>query len=77
MSGIKEQFLSQEQIEERAFELYLERGGEDGHALDDWLAAERELKELKRDYDDGDFPLSKKVAAASLPRNSQRAKQNR
>ena len=37
-----------EQIAERAFELYLERGGEDGHDLKDWFAAERELadKEL-------------------------------
>jgi hypothetical protein len=27
----------------RAYELYLARGGADGAALDDWLAAEREL----------------------------------
>ena len=27
----------------RAYELYLARGGGDGLALDDWLAAEREL----------------------------------
>ena len=31
-----------EQIEKRAYGLYLERGSEDGHALEDWLAAERE-----------------------------------
>ena len=35
-----------EQIEKRAYELYLERGSEDGHALEDWLAAERELIEV-------------------------------
>lgn len=35
-----------EQIERRAYELYLERGREDGHDLEDWLAAERELTEL-------------------------------
>ena len=35
-----------EQIELRAYELYLERGGEDGRDVDDWLAAERELIEL-------------------------------
>lgn len=34
-----------EQIEKRAYELYVERGGEDGHDLDNWLAAERELTE--------------------------------
>jgi hypothetical protein len=27
----------------RAYELYLARGGNDGQAWDDWLAAEREL----------------------------------
>ena len=35
-----------EQIERRAYELYLERDGEDGHDLADWLAAERELIKL-------------------------------
>ena len=35
-----------EQIEKRAYGLYLERGSEDGHALEDWLAAEREVIEL-------------------------------
>ena len=28
------------QIRQRAFELYLERGREDGHDLEDWLRAE-------------------------------------
>ena len=36
---------SEEEIAKRAYEIYLERGAEDGHALDDWLAAERELRE--------------------------------
>jgi Protein of unknown function (DUF2934) len=35
-----------EQIERRADELYLERGGKDGGDLADWLAAERELTEF-------------------------------
>lgn len=30
-------------IERRAYELYCARGCADGHDLDDWLAAEREL----------------------------------
>jgi hypothetical protein len=34
-----------QQIEQRAYELYLERGGEDGHDRADWLAAENELTE--------------------------------
>jgi hypothetical protein len=28
----------------RAYELYEQRGGGDGHALDDWLHAEQEIK---------------------------------
>ena len=32
-----------ERIAARAYELYLARGGADGQAEDDWLAAEREL----------------------------------
>jgi hypothetical protein len=32
-------------IARRAFELYCERGREDGHDVDDWLNAERELRD--------------------------------
>ena len=32
-----------EQIQERAYEIYLERGGADGNDMEDWLQAEREL----------------------------------
>ncbi len=35
------------EIRLRAFELYLERGREDGHELDDWLLAEEEITSLK------------------------------
>jgi hypothetical protein len=38
-----------EEIEKRAYGLYLERGSEDGHALEDWLAAERELIEVQEE----------------------------
>lgn len=31
------------QIRSRAFELYLRRGREDGHGIDDWLQAERDI----------------------------------
>jgi len=37
-----------EAIARRAYELFLERGGEDGHDVDDWLRAERELLEAAR-----------------------------
>jgi hypothetical protein len=34
-----------EAIANRAYELFLARGGEHGHALDDWLKAEQEVLE--------------------------------
>lgn len=34
------------EIEQRAYELYIARGRENGHALEDWLAAEKELTQL-------------------------------
>ena len=33
----------EERIRERAHEIYLQRGGEDGSELDDWLQAEQEI----------------------------------
>ena len=37
--------LDPQKIEHRAYQLYEERGGEPGHDCEDWLQAERELKE--------------------------------
>ena len=34
----------EQQIQQRAYELYEQRGGTEGHGLDDWLQAEREIK---------------------------------
>jgi DUF2934 family protein len=34
-------------LAQRAYELYLARGAQDGRDLDDWLAAERELQERR------------------------------
>ena len=39
-----------EAIANRAYELFLARGGEHGHALDDWLQAEQELLDLARSH---------------------------
>jgi hypothetical protein len=36
--------LIKQQIRQRAYELYEQRGRADGHDLDDWLQAEREIK---------------------------------
>jgi Protein of unknown function (DUF2934) len=40
--------LTEHDIARRAYDLYLARGCEPGHQLDDWLQAERELREGSR-----------------------------
>ena len=37
----------QEQIRRRAYELYEQRGRDDGHETDDWLQAESEVTQQK------------------------------
>lgn len=37
---------SETQVQQRAYELFLERGCEHGRDIEDWLEAERELTEL-------------------------------
>ena len=39
--------ITEDVIAQRAYALYLARGGEDGHDVEDWLRAERELQEPK------------------------------
>ena len=39
--------IDRDVLAQRAYELYLARGGEDGRDLDDWLTAERELQERR------------------------------
>jgi hypothetical protein len=53
MSEIVASIPTREQIEVRAYEIYLDRGCQDGDDLADWLAAERELRELAQDSFDG------------------------
>ena len=36
---------TREEIELRAYQIYIERGCPDGHDVDDWLQAENELSE--------------------------------
>lgn len=38
----------QEQIRQRAYELYEQRGREDGHDIDDWISAELEVNRQKK-----------------------------
>jgi hypothetical protein len=37
---------TEEQIRARAYEIYLQRGGQHGHDRDDWLQAEYDLMQL-------------------------------
>jgi len=37
----------EDQVRRRAYELYEERGREDGHELEDWLRAEEEIQEMQ------------------------------
>ena len=43
-SAAVESAISEDAIAARAFEYYCSRGGEHGRDIDDWLAAERELR---------------------------------
>lgn len=38
------QSATMQEIRNRAYEIYLKRGAQSGHELEDWLHAERELK---------------------------------
>jgi hypothetical protein len=51
---------TEDQIRERAYEIYVAGGREDGHDLSDWLTAERRLKELSVQA-----PVTKKVRSAA------------
>ncbi len=69
MSDINKRIPTQEEIELRAYEIYLKRGGEGGGELDDWLAAEKELTEsLQLDAQEPKvpdvIPLRKRAAAS-------------
>lgn len=50
---------TEEEIQQRAYELFLERGGEHGRHVDDWLQAERELQDTY-----ASLPESGKAAAS-------------
>jgi Protein of unknown function (DUF2934) len=43
MSKERESYPTHQEIATLAYRKFLERGGQDGRAIDDWLEAEREL----------------------------------
>ena len=46
-SGVASSGPNEDDIRRRAYQRYLERGGGDGQDFDDWLEAERELRNGK------------------------------
>jgi Protein of unknown function (DUF2934) len=44
-SGVASSEPNEDEIRRRAYQRYLERGGGDGQDFDDWLEAERELRQ--------------------------------
>ncbi len=67
----EQELPTREQIEVRAYEIYLQRGGEDGRPEDDWLQAEQELLD---EYAASSAPKTATATASSggpaSPRNS-------
>ena len=63
--------IAQDDIAKRAYALYLARGEGDGHDVDDWVAAELELREeLSNAQAKGESPnvLSRKFGTVSAIR---------
>jgi hypothetical protein len=54
-----------EEIERRAHEIYLKRGGQHGSDMDDWLAAEAELKRERQMESESFEPKSKTATAGA------------
>jgi hypothetical protein len=66
MPDLAENSPSREQIEARAYEIYLQRGGQDGQDIADWLIAERELIALAQAHSPEVRPEVAEVAEPSL-----------
>ena len=65
MHNNNEELPTHEQIERRAYQIYLEHGFHPGNDLADWLAAEKELTELSESGDANKSPAGlRKYATA-------------
>ena len=75
MTDLHQDVPTRDQIQLRAYELYLKRGGEDGRDVEDWLAAETELRNQhssstgKFDKRDDSRQRPKTLAASSSSKN--------
>ena len=51
-TSVRKQTITDDDVARRAYSLYLERGGGDGHDVDDWTQAVRELRGGSGNVDD-------------------------
>jgi Protein of unknown function (DUF2934) len=63
MSDATKKVPSQAEIEFLAYQIFLERGGEPGHDLSDWLEAEEQLKTRS----EAEAPSTQSTATAPSP----------
>jgi hypothetical protein len=66
LEGAIEQFPTQEDIEKRAYEIYLESGREDGHEVEHWLIAEEELRRRQATRHSAIGPKGKTAVAGAV-----------
>lgn len=62
-----DKIATHEDIEKRAYAIYLRRGGQDGSDLDDWFAAEQELVAERR-HEDESFRSSRQEQSQPIGR---------
>ncbi|MGA7842785.1 MAG: DUF2934 domain-containing protein [Candidatus Acidiferrales bacterium] len=63
MSDASKKVPSQAEIEFLAYQIFLERGGEPGHDLADWLAAEEQLKTRS----EAEAPVAQRTETPPIP----------
>ena len=73
MSDAKNHAVSTEEIARRAHEIYVERGGEDGHDLDDWYRAEKELAARKENEKEAQREKFPEFARTNVPMSAERS----
>ena len=67
-----DKIVTHEEIEKRAYAIYMHRGGQDGRDLDDWLAAEQELAG-ERGQEDESFRSARQDQSQPLVRRLERS----
>jgi Protein of unknown function (DUF2934) len=66
LESSKQNLPTHKEIEERAHQIYLKRGGHDGRDVDDWLAAEAELAEERQTAPESSSLRSKTATAGTF-----------